>query len=129
MQEVDVGTADRYPEVTPAMKHVLLFVERDGSRVTELAELAGMTKQSMSEHVDGLVALGLLERTRDPADGRAKLIRPTRAGLACMRHALDVAMSVHRHWEAILGADRTNQLMQILKELEAGLAAERASGG
>ena len=124
MQEVDIATAERYPEVTPAMKQVLLFVDRDGSRLTELAELAGMTKQAMGEHVEALVGLGLLERTRDPHDGRAKRIRPTRAGLACMRYALDAAVGVHGHWEQILGEDRLGELMVLLRDLVDGLAAE-----
>ena len=43
-------------------------------RLTELATLAGMTKQSVGEIVDDLVDLGYVERIPDPADSRAKLI-------------------------------------------------------
>jgi DNA-binding MarR family transcriptional regulator len=127
MEEVDAGTADDYPEVTPAMKQVLLFVARDGSRLTELAALARMTKQSMGEHVDALVDLGLLERIPDPDDGRAKLIRPTADGLMCMNFALGVAVDVHRHWESLLGQRKTEQLMTLLRELTTKLEAEKAA--
>jgi DNA-binding MarR family transcriptional regulator len=127
MEEIDAGTADSYPDVTPAMKQVLLFVGRDGSRLTELAELARMTKQSMGEHVDGLVELGLLERIPDPNDGRAKLIRPTADGLMCMNYALGVAVGVHEHWESLLGQRKTEQLMTLLRELNNKLEAEKAT--
>lgn len=127
MEEIDAGTADEYPEVSPAMKQVLMFVSRDGNRLTELAELAGMTKQSMGEHVDSLVELGLLERVPDPADGRAKLIRPTRDGLMCMNYALGVAVGVHEHWESLLGPRKTQQLMSLLQELNAKLEVEEAA--
>lgn len=127
MEEVDAGTADSYPDVTPAMKQVLMFVDRDGNRLTELAELAGMTKQSMGEHVDGLVQLGLLERIPDPNDGRAKLIRPTADGLMCMSYAFNVAVGVHEHWERLLGARKAQQLLNLLQELNAKLDAEAAA--
>ena len=62
---------------------------------------AGMTKQSVGEIVDDLVALGYVERIPDPADRRAKLIcltergeeaqrrpRPLRQGRAALGRAL-----------------------------------------
>jgi DNA-binding MarR family transcriptional regulator len=127
MEELDRGTADAFPDVTPAMKQVLMFVERDGNRLTELAELAGMTKQAMGEHVDGLVQLGLLERVPDPDDGRAKLIRPTADGVQCMSYAFDVAVGVHEHWKRLLGARKAQQLLNLLKELNAKLEEEVAT--
>jgi len=127
MDEIDEGTADDYPEVTPAMKQVLMFVSREGNRLTDLAEQAGMTKQSMGEHVDGLVELGLLERVPDPADGRAKLIRPTGDGMMCMNFAYSVAVGVHEHWETVLGLEKTEQLMTLLRELNTKLEREPAA--
>jgi len=125
MDEIDAGTTDEYPDVTPAMKQVLMFVTREGNRLTEMAELAGMTKQSMGEHVDGLVDLGMLERIPDPADGRAKLIRPTASGLMCMNYAMGVAVGVHEHWETLLGSRKTEQLLMLLRELNTKLDAEQ----
>ena len=129
MEEVDLGTADAYPDVTPAMKQVLVFVNREGSRLTDLAASAGMTKQSMGEHIDGLVELGILERIPDPADGRAKLIRPTAEGVMCMGYAQRVALDVHAHWESLLGERKSRQLLQLLQELATKLDAEKAAGG
>jgi len=128
LEELDAGTADAYPEVSPAMKQVLMLVSRDGSRLTDMATAGRMTKQSMGEHVNALVELDLLERIPDPDDRRAKRIRPTKAGLACMGDAYDVAVDVHRHWEQLLGERKTEQLQRLLAELVHKLDDERGSG-
>ena len=52
----------------------------DGSRLTDIATRARVTKQSMRELVDRAAALGLVERRPDPADGRAKIILLTAQG-------------------------------------------------
>ena len=49
---------------------------RNGIRLTHLAERALMTPQAMSELVEHLVSHGYLERMPDPSDRRAKLICP-----------------------------------------------------
>ena len=51
-----------------------------GSRVTELAELAQISKPSVVYLVNDLERLGYVERIADPTDGRAKLVRLTARG-------------------------------------------------
>src|SRR5215475_12150912 len=65
-----------------------------GTRVTELAQRAGMTKQSMSELVAQCVKAGLVVQRRSTNDARARLVVFTRKGLAVLeafRGALDTA--------------------------------------
>lgn len=52
-----------------------------GTRVTELARRANMTKQGMSELIGQCEAIGLVQRTVDPEDRRAKIVRFTDRGL------------------------------------------------
>lgn len=65
-----------------------------GTRTTELARRAGMTKQAMGEIVEQCEKLGLVVRRPDPTDARAKIVVFTAAGLewldAC-RNALKKA--------------------------------------
>ncbi len=56
----------------------------DGSRLTDIAAAARVTKQSMRELVDRAETLGLVRRYPDPADGRAKLVAFTFAGLTML---------------------------------------------
>ena len=51
-----------YADIRPTHGCVFRFVRDDGMRLTELAGLAGMTKQSVGELVDDLVDLGYVER-------------------------------------------------------------------
>ena len=51
-----------------------------GSRLTELAARTGVTPQSMSDVVTGMIRDGYLRRVPDPTDGRARLLQLTPRG-------------------------------------------------
>ncbi|MGF0317793.1 MarR family winged helix-turn-helix transcriptional regulator [Nocardia fluminea] len=51
-----------------------------GTRLTDLAAQAQVTKQTASTLADHLVRAGYLERVADPTDGRARLLRLTPTG-------------------------------------------------
>ena len=121
MAEVNDGIGAHYPDVTPAQTRIMSLLDRNGTRVGELAERAQLTKQSLSELVVGLEALGLVERRPDPSDGRAKLVVPTEEGLRAMAIGFDVAQAVHRRWARVLGQDDMAELMRLLGRLVAEL--------
>jgi DNA-binding MarR family transcriptional regulator len=83
---------------TPAHHPVFENIDPDGTRLTVLAERAAMTHQSMSELVSTMAAIGYLERVRDPADGRAKLVRLTPYGRQMVRIAVAVIAEIEREW-------------------------------
>jgi DNA-binding MarR family transcriptional regulator len=69
-------------QVTAAHIHITRHLALDGSRLTDLAAKAGMSKQAMGELVDQCEAWGLVVREPDPRDARARLVRFTPTGLA-----------------------------------------------
>ena len=69
-------------QVTAAHIHITRHLARDGSRLTDLAQRAGMTKQAMGALVDQCMAWGLVTREDDPLDARARIVRFTPDGLA-----------------------------------------------
>lgn len=76
--------------------HVSLTRNLDigGTRLTELARRAEMSKQAMGELVEQCAQMGLVERTDDPSDRRARLVTFTPAGLVWLeafRDAVDLA--------------------------------------
>ena len=101
----------RVPEARLAHTTLLPHIDLDGTRATEIARRAGISKQAVGQLVDDMVRLGMLERAPDPADGRAQLVRFTDAGIAQLLAGLDVLETV----EVDLGADLGATLLQRLR--------------
>ncbi len=111
---VEEGFSDYRPAYRP------VFQSRDGSRITELAERAQITKQSMGELVRALEERGYFERVPDPDDGRAVLIRRTERGWALNRTARRIVQELQDEWASALGEEEMEQLLRLLRRL-AGL--------
>jgi DNA-binding MarR family transcriptional regulator len=106
-----------YGEITPSHGLVFQYLEDNGSRVTELAAHAGMTKQSMSALVYQLEGYGYLKRKNDPLDARAVLFILTEKGQALKNKAQHLNYLFEKKWEKKLGASRYQNFRQILEEL------------
>lgn len=81
-------------DVTEALLALFRTLDLEGSRLTEVAAAARVTKQSMRSLIERAELLGLVERTPDPSDGRARIIRFSQAGRAMleeMRHGVAAA--------------------------------------
>jgi DNA-binding MarR family transcriptional regulator len=106
-----------FDDWTLAQCRVFQRVAPDGSRLTDLADQAQMTKQSASVMVDQLERLGYVRRVPDPTDGRARLIVIERRG----RRAVEVAMAtvdeIFSEWKTYLGTRNFALLQQILDQL------------
>jgi DNA-binding MarR family transcriptional regulator len=103
--------------IRAAHSAVFVNIDRDGSRLTRLAERAAMTPQAMGELVDDLVARGYLERVPDPADRRAKLIVLTDLGYQALQAALDTILDIEAELLAALGAGGLAKLQRTLRRL------------
>ncbi len=113
----DALAAAGYDDFTPAQARVFQRIGPDGSRLTDLAEQAQITKQSAGFLVDQLQRAGYVERVPDPSDARARLVRITERGATAIPIAAAVVAEVEAEWAAHLGAPRTRQLRQALTQL------------
>jgi DNA-binding MarR family transcriptional regulator len=104
-------------DVRPTHGCVFRFIHGDGMRLTELASLAGLTKQSVGEIVNDLAGLGYLERYPDPTDKRAKLIRLTAKGLEAQRIGFSLFTKLEEDWAEAFGPDRLAALRSLLEEV------------
>lgn len=104
-------------DVTVAQARIAQRIAEEGSRLTDLAEQAQVTKQTASLLVAALEREGLVERIPDPADGRARLIRFTPEGQAASNHAREVVTSVEQEWNDHLGPDLAACLREALTRL------------
>ncbi len=107
----------RVPEARLAHTTLLPHIELDGTRQTEIARRAGITKQAVGQLVDEMVRLGMLERAPDPADGRAQLVRFTDDGIAQLLTGLDVLEVIEVELGAALGAAALERLQRDLTRL------------
>ncbi|MDA0166907.1 MarR family transcriptional regulator [Solirubrobacter ginsenosidimutans] len=123
MNEQAIGRlADRgHPEVRYAHGNVFQYLDDAGTRVSVLAQRAGMTKQSMAQLVEHLETHGYVERVPDPADGRAKLVRVTPRGTEVFAVVREFAAETEARLRERLGEAKLARLRALLSELDAAL--------
>jgi DNA-binding MarR family transcriptional regulator len=68
-------------QVGAAHIHITRHLAPEGSRLTALAQAAGMSKQAMGTLVDQCEAWGMVVRENDPLDARARRVCFTATGL------------------------------------------------
>ena len=68
-------------QIGAAHIHITRHLDVNGSRLTQLATNAGMSKQAMADLVTQCEAWGLVTREADPHDKRSKQVRFTAVGL------------------------------------------------
>jgi DNA-binding MarR family transcriptional regulator len=92
-------------QVGAAHVHITRHLSVEGSRLTDLAERAGMTKQAMGDLVTQCEAWGLVVREPDARDGRARQVRFTATGLAWLQAFRDAVGQAEAEFRAEVGAD------------------------
>jgi len=106
-----------YGDVTPAQGRVFRVIGPDGSRLTDIAQAARVTKQTAGFLVDQLIRAGYVVRVPDPADARARLIKIAPKGSAVIPIGAAVVAGVEAEWAALLGQERMQMLRETLQLL------------
>jgi|SRR5689334_20271262 DNA-binding MarR family transcriptional regulator len=112
----DIAAAG-FDDVTIAQARVLARVSSKGTRITELAERARVSKQTVTFMVDQLERAGYVRRVPDPSDARARLVVFADRGLAAQQVARRTEAVVQEEWTRHLGRRATARLHQILTQL------------
>jgi len=120
----DKLAASEFTDVRPTHGCVFRFVRDDGLRLTRLAELAGITKQSAGEIVDDLAKRGYVERVSDPIDKRAKLICLTDRGREAQHFGFSLFADLEAGWIERYGAERWQAMRSLLEEIVAAEAPD-----
>jgi DNA-binding MarR family transcriptional regulator len=98
-----------------ARSKVLQILDREGSlRQTSLAQELGLAQRSVTQAVESLARDGLVERSPDPDDGRAKLVTMTSEGAAALAASTDAGELM---LQRIFGSLSQKQLAQLDKLL------------
>ena len=92
-------------QISAAHIHITRHLAMQGSRLTVLAQAAGMSKQAMGELVDQCEAWGLVKRERDEQDARAKKVVFTADGLAWLDAFKTAVAQVESEFKESVGQD------------------------
>jgi len=107
-----------YPDTRPGHAAVFVHIDRrSGTRLTELARRARMTKQGMMLTVDDLEERGFVRRVPDPEDARAKVVRLTARGRRCAAECRRAVQAVESRARRLLGDRSYEMLREALEDL------------
>jgi DNA-binding MarR family transcriptional regulator len=114
---IEALRAAGFDDLTLAQSRIGQRLNREGIRVTDLAEQAGVTKQTAGALVDELEAGGYVTRKPDPADARARLVALTDRGEKLCATAAAEMVRVEADWRAYLGAHAYDEMRSALLSL------------
>lgn len=112
-----IGEQRGRPPLRRAHTSLLPHIDLEGTRVGDLAERLGVTKQAVSQLVDDLEAMGVLERVVDEEDARARRVRFTAKGRAGLLDGLAVLGKLEAEAAAAIGQARMKELHTTLQKL------------
>ena len=92
-------------QVGAAHIHITRHLAVGGSRLTDLASSAGMSKQAMGDLVDQCDAWGLVTREPDPHDRRARTVVFTASGLLWLQAFRDAVQQAEVEFHRAVGTD------------------------
>jgi DNA-binding MarR family transcriptional regulator len=92
-------------QIGAAHIHITRHLALEGSRLTDLANSAGMSKQAMGDLVDQCEAWGLVRRDADPRDARARRIVFTDTGLLWLEAFRQAVARAEEEFRAQVGGD------------------------
>jgi DNA-binding MarR family transcriptional regulator len=88
-----------------------------GLSITELAQLSGMTTQSMGELVQQLIKGGYVELEQSQQDRRTKMVKLSPKGKELSSFMYTISGDIEREWAFILGHERFQNFKETLFEL------------
>ena len=105
-----------YTQLSATHLTILSYIDPAGTRIVTLADRAGMTKQSMGEFIRELESQGYVERSPDPSDKRAVMIKMVQSNTTFLADAYNIMAEIQSEYAATLGSG-AEQLRGLLKAL------------
>jgi DNA-binding MarR family transcriptional regulator len=106
-----------FVDISPSHGWIFHNTKEEGSRITELATMAKITKQSMSALVAQLEEAGYVKKKIDPLDKRAWLLVLTLKGKRVKEAGHEINYEFEKKWERKLGKKDYGQLRSFLMKL------------
>jgi len=111
----------------PAWLVLLAVKTRQAANQRELAAAVGIQGATLTHHLNGMEADGLLTRRRDPANRRVHLVELTDAGEAAFHRLRDVAIEHDKRLRTGFADDDLARLRTLLDRMLANVADAETS--
>ncbi len=102
-------------------------------RLSELADILGISRQACNQAVKQVEAAGYITRTADPVDGRAKQLTLSPRGIQLRRDGIHIVTQLDQAFASIVGdtqmTDTSKSLGKIYRHLSLGLSLHTAQPG
>ncbi len=109
--------ANGFDDLTVAQCRIAQRLSPTGIRVTDLADEAGVTKQTAGALIDELERSGYVKRRPDPADARARLVVLSAKGRRLCAAAAAEVTRLEDEWRNQCGARAYRELRETLMSL------------
>ena len=106
-----------FDDLTIAQCRIAQRLRPTGIRITDLAEQAGVTKQTAGTLIDELERSGYVERRPDPADARARLVVLSARGTKLCAAAAAEVTKIEEQWRDQFGVAAYQDLRKMLMSL------------
>lgn len=104
-------------EIRASHLPVFAGLELGGSRISEIAARAGITRQAMGMLVRDVEQVGYVRTGPDPDDGRAVRVELTEAGIAFCLDVARASRAVSAEVAERIGAERLEQLRETTRQI------------
>jgi DNA-binding MarR family transcriptional regulator len=111
------STAAGHPELRPVHGAIFVHLGWDGRRLVDIARDAGLSKNAIGQLAVELEQFGYVERSPDPSDGRAKILRYTEKGRRLLSDAMRIGEDINRELAELIGERKLAQLQATLDQL------------
>jgi DNA-binding MarR family transcriptional regulator len=102
-------------DLSPSQVNILMRLHFRGMcDVSEIGEQLGVTNAAASQAVDRLVGLGLIERTEDPDDRRAKRLTLTQKGRTLIEQGIEARSKWIEGLMDVLTSEQQNMIISAL---------------
>ena len=121
IDELHVELARRgHQDMRPAHGFAMQAIGFSGATATEVGGRLGISTQAAGKTVEGLVALGYVERAGDGVDRRRKLVRLTPRGVEALTLSAEIFNDIRARWAQTLGLERVDDLEAGLRTMTPG---------
>ena len=118
--------ADRFALSRQEWRILAVLGTRPELPTKEIGRLTTLDKMNVSRAMQSLEARGIVRRTRDPEDGRERIVALTDAGRALYRRIVPYAVEREASLLAVLTREEIATLNTVMRKLSAAASTEKA---